>query len=159
MTIGKIIGNSLREFRKSKGYSLNEFSCKTGYKAKTIVSIESGILLPPLKLHRIISEVFGVEFLHILNRIDFLVITEIEKQELVEYIEKLKSKQIKAWEKSNNKLEKEISRVVRNLTKMPLCINRILTNDEINEITQYTDKLIRQKIEELKNNQEVGCDE
>ena len=156
MNICKIIGAALREFRKEQGLTIQEFADSVGYKFATIANMESGTKIIPLKLHVAIEQIYGVEFLHIINRIDFTGLTELEKGELVEYIEDIKIKQEKAYKKSVCKMEKEILKVVQKVTKMPSYIGRIFSDDEIEELREYADKLIRAKIEEFKNNSSKG---
>ena len=157
MNIYKITGVALREFRKEQGLTIQQFADSVGYKFKAMANIESGNAPIPLKLHVEVEKVYGVEFLHILNRIDFTGLTELEKGELVEYIEDIKIKHEKAYKKSVYKLEKEISKVVQNVTKMPSYIGCIFSDDEIEELREYADKLIRSKIEEIKNNSSKGA--
>jgi len=154
--ICKITGAALREFRKEQGLTIQEFADSVGYKFRAMANIETGSSPIPLKLHIQIEKVYGVEFLHILNRIDFTGLTELEKGELVEYIEDIKIKQEKAYKKSICKLEKEIAKTVQKATKLPLYEKYIFSDDEIEELKEYADKLIRAKIEEFKNNSSKG---
>lgn len=150
------MGNSLREFRKEQGLTIKEFAENFKISAGVMANIESGQKPIPLKMHIQIEKVYGVEFLHILNRIDFTGLTELEKGELVEYIEDIKIKQEKAYKKSICKLEKEIAKTVQKATKLPLYEKYIFSDDEIEELKEYADKLIRAKIEEFKNNSSKG---
>lgn len=156
MNINKIMGNSLREFRKEQGLTIKEFAENFKISAGVMANIESGQKPIPLKMHIQIEKVYGVEFLHILNRIDFTGLTELEKGELVEYIEDIKIKQEKAYKKSICKLEKEIAKTVQKATKLPLYEKYIFSDDEIEELKEYADKLIRAKIEEFKSNSSKG---
>lgn len=124
MNINKIMGNSLREFRKEQGLTIQEFADSVGYKFRAMANIESGSAPIPLKLHVEIEKVYGVEFLHILNRIDFTGLTELEKGELVEYIEDIKIKH----EKHKKRFQKEICRYVKDLIEQQSC-NDILKLD------------------------------
>lgn len=117
MNINKIMGNSLREFRKEQGLTIQQFADSVGYKFKAMANIESGNAPIPLKLHVEIEKVYGVEFLHILNRIDFTGLTELEKGELVEYIEDIKIKQ----EKYKKRFSKEICRYVKDMIEQQSC--------------------------------------
>lgn len=150
------MGNSLREFRKEQGLTIKEFAENFKISAGVMANIESGQKPIPLKMHIQIEKVYGVEFLHILNRIDFTGLTELEKGELVEYIEDIKIKQEKAYKKSICKLEKEIAKTVQKATKLPLYEKYIFSDDEIEELKEYADKLIRAKIEEFKSNSSKG---
>lgn len=150
------MGNSLREFRKEQGLTIKEFAENFKISAGVMANIESGQKPIPLKMHIQIEKVYGVEFLHILNRIDFTGLTELEKGELVEYIEDINIKQEKAYKKSICKLEKEIAKTVQKATKLPLYEKYIFSDDEIEELKEYADKLIRAKIEEFKSNSSKG---
>lgn len=150
------MGNSLREFRKEQGLTIKEFAENFKISAGVMANIESGQKPIPLKMHIQIEKVYSVEFLHILNRIDFTGLTELEKGELVEYIEDIKIKQEKAYKKSICKLEKEIAKTVQKATKLPLYEKYIFSDDEIEELKEYADKLIRAKIEEFKSNSSKG---
>lgn len=124
MNINKIMGNSLREFRKEQGLTIKEFAENFKISAGVMANIESGQKPIPLKMHIQIEKVYGVEFLHILNRIDFTGLTELEKGELVEYIEDIKIKQ----EKHKKRFQKEICRYVKDLIEQQSC-NDILKLD------------------------------
>ena len=117
MNICKIIGAALREFRKEQGLTIQEFADSVGYKFATIANMESGTKIIPLKLHVAIEQIYGVEFLHIINRIDFTGLTELEKGELVEYIEDIKTKQ----EKYKKRFSKEICRYVKDMIEQQSC--------------------------------------
>lgn len=156
MNVNKIIGNSIREFRKEQGLTIKEFAENFKISAGVMANIESGQKPVTFKMHVEIEKKYGVEFLHILNRIDFTGLSELEKGELVKYIENIKIKQEKAYKKSVCKMEKEILKVVQEVTKMPSYIGCILSDDEIEELMEYADKLIRVKIEEIKNNSSKG---
>ena len=78
--ICKITGAALREFRKEQGLTIQEFADSVGYKFRAMANIETGSSPIPLKLHIQIEKVYGVEFLHILNRIDFTGLTKLQKR-------------------------------------------------------------------------------
>ena len=117
MNICKITGAALREFRKEQGLTIKEFAENFKISAGVMANIESGQKPIPLKMHIQIEKVYGVEFLHILNRIDFTGLTELEKGELVEYIEDIKTKR----EKYKKRFSKEICRYVKDMIEQQSC--------------------------------------
>lgn len=147
MAIEKIIGNSLREFRKERNISIKCLSDKTGFSYGYICNIESGTALPSLEFQRRISKTFKVNFLHIISRIDLENITSKQSKALREYLDEVKKETEKEIEKNETIIKNAVDKAVEKIIK----INQYkgLPRQDVEELKEFTEDIIKIRLNQI----------
>ena len=147
MTIKKILGDCLRDFRKSKGMSISEFAKVTGYAYGTISNVESGLKIPTLALYRKIHIIFGTKLFHLIDEAMNCNLSSENIQDLKIHLESLEV------EYQNEKIKNEeiIKRAIDSAVEKIIRINNYkgLPRQDVEELKSQVEELINSRLNQI----------
>lgn len=147
MTIKKILGDCLRDFRKSKGMSISEFAKVTGYAYGTISNVESGLKIPTLALYRKIHIIFGTKLFHLIDEAMNCNLSSENIQDLKIHLESLEV------EYQNEKIKNEeiIKRAIDSAVEKIIRINSYkgLPRRDVEELKSQVEELINSRLNQI----------
>lgn len=147
MTIKKILGDCLRDFRKSKGMSISEFAKVTGYAYGTISNVESGLKIPTLALYRKIHIIFGTKLFHLIDEAMNCNLSSENIQDLKIHLESLEV------EYQNEKIKNEeiIKRAIDSAVEKIIRVNSYkgLPRRDVEELKSQVEELINSRLKQI----------
>lgn len=147
MTIKKILGDCLRDFRKSKGMSISEFAKVTGYAYGTISNVESGLKIPTLALYRKIHIIFGTKLFHLIDEAMNCNLSSENIQDLKIHLESLEV------EYQNEKIKNEeiIKRAIDSAVEKIIRVNSYkgLPRRDVEELKSQVEELINSRLNQI----------
>lgn len=147
MTIKKILGDCLRDFRKSKGMSISEFAKVTGYAYGTISNVESGLKIPTLALYRKIHIIFGTKLFNLIDEAMNCNLSSENIQDLKIHLESLEV------EYQNEKIKNEeiIKRAIDSAVEKIIRINSYkgLPRQDVEELKSQVEELINSRLNQI----------
>ena len=147
MTIKKILGDCLRDFRKSKGMSISEFAKVTGYAYGTISNVESGLKIPTLALYRKIHIIFGTKLFHLIDEALNCNLSSENIQDLKIHLESFEV------ESQNEKIKNEeiIKRAIDSAVEKIIRINSYkgLPRQDVEELKSQVEELINSRLNQI----------
>ena len=147
MSVKKIIGSALREFRKNRKLSIEQMAKKTGFSYSSIANFETGDKLPSLEFQRVLSRVFKVDFLKIIQDLNIEEMTSEEISYLQDYIGRLEVEMKIEEERKKSMLDETLEIAIGKIMKTEGYKN--LPRSEIDDLKEFIEVMVKERLKQI----------